>query len=174
MVSSSSKLRGEQAAPACRVGEPSWKYRDRCTERPNTKRFVLQRPHGQQNVPFQPRCFYIYSIEQRGLKDTERKPLGHLYIGVTQTTTKVKTWISIMTVIVCSCCWIHRIISKLEYYWVEYTCTMYGHLSFLRKSGENGLNILQRRPNGLCILLLFGTEDRLGQRRDYVGVGFFQ
>jgi hypothetical protein len=80
MVSSSSKLRGEQAAPACRVGEPSWKYRYRCTERPNTKRFVLQRPHGQQNVPFQPRCFYIYSTEQRGLEDKERKPLGNLYL----------------------------------------------------------------------------------------------
>jgi hypothetical protein len=28
----------------------------------------------------------VFHIRQRGLKDTERKPLGHLYLGVTHTT----------------------------------------------------------------------------------------
>ncbi len=46
----------------------------------------------------------------RGLKDTDRKPLGHLYLGVTHTTinsaiqtfTQVKAWTGIMAVVVSS------------------------------------------------------------------------
>ncbi len=29
--------------------------------------------------------YVLYTVQQRGVKDTEHKPLGHLYLGVTHT-----------------------------------------------------------------------------------------
>jgi hypothetical protein len=48
------------------------------------------------------------SSAQRELKDTERKPFGLHFLGVTssavQTLTQVKAWTGIMAIFVCSCC----------------------------------------------------------------------
>jgi hypothetical protein len=82
----------------------------------------------------------LHRAHQWVLKDTVRKPLGHLHLGVTHTTmssvssavetlTQVKAWTSIMAVDVN--CWSFGFISQLEYSWVVYH--MYGHRSSLRK-----------------------------------------
>jgi hypothetical protein len=72
-------------------------------KRPLTRVIIFLRSH---HLPFmqQPQT-------HRGLKDTERKPLGHLYLGVTLATmssavqilTQIKAWTGIMAAVVCSC-----------------------------------------------------------------------
>ncbi len=66
---------------------------------------------------------------QRGLKDTERKPLGLLYLGVTQTTkcfavqtlTQVKHRLVLWKSLCTNAAEVARSISQLEYFWSEYT-----------------------------------------------------
>ncbi len=70
---------------------------------------------------------------QRGLNNTERKPLVTLGVisSTVQNLTQVKIWIGIMAIVLYSCYRSNRFIGQLGYSSVEYQ--IYGHLASLRR-----------------------------------------